>query len=607
MCKGANMTREEKQKICDNIFDYIAKELDEWIDSDIFTQVSLERLGELYYNRIISVIDNADIDLINAVIKTIAPKYCEHSDHQEEYYLAICKIMGITRKPADMLADVEKEYNELFVQKYSSIIQKYQAEREQINVKLNQAKLASDTIKNAPASYSFTRDISTDELQLYELSSICNELRTRKEMLDFAIQHLKSKLLEFCDMQDIVSIEQAKMKKALYLSKTDYDAEISFLPYRGYLEIVEEDIDRPYALFFKVKLYVITEKARKTLFAKKRDEEKFAEYNNYINQSPKIEELNLYKNTNPEVYNTMLNSIICNFSLLEDLKGKIESSICLRERKWILLKAIEMYDNREYGVFNNILPIQIEGMFADFLRDTTIFLQFSKINIHADAVLKDKIRILQEVKSDIYPEAVEYFMYYFNNMIRNKVAHGRYLANWGEGIQDEIFSKELLLDMCMLVHMLTRKSETEKMYRFIHNYQEYYRIVIRSSEHPCFEALFNDMIGDKLIAAYDSVEKYRPIQVAYWLVNPYYEKIFGQVADKSELLGLRTIFLSKEFWEYVLENLNDIIREGFDYRNINKEFKSVVNGLFKCPIADDVRKLLGKVSAALTKIQLLEK
>ena len=208
------MIREEKQKICDSIFDYIAKELDAWIDSDIFTQVSLERLGELYYNRIISVIDNTDIDLINAVIKTIAPKYCEHSDRQEEYYLAICKIMGITRKPADMLADVEKEYNELFVQKYSSIIQKYQAEREQINVKLNQAKLASDTIKNAPASYFFTRDISTDELQLYELSSICNELRTRKEMLDFAIQHLKSKLLEFCDMQDIVSIEQAKMKEA---------------------------------------------------------------------------------------------------------------------------------------------------------------------------------------------------------------------------------------------------------------------------------------------------------------------------------------------------------------------------------------------------------
>lgn len=302
----------------------------------------------------------------------------------------------------------------------------------------------------------------------------------------------------------------------------------------------------------------------------------------------------------------MLDKLICDFGLLEELKKKIESSVCLRERKQILLKAVELYENREYGVFNNILPIQIEGMFADYLRDTTTFLRFSKMNIYADAVLKDKIRFLQEVKSDIYPEAVEYFMYYFNNMIRNQVAHGRYLVNWDDGIQDEIFSKELILDVCMLVHMLTRKSETEKMYRFIHDYQKYYRKVIRSSEHPCFGALFNDMIGDKLIADYDSLEKYRPIQVAYWLVNPYYEKIYEQVADKSELLELRAEFLSKEFWEYVLEYLNDIIREGFDYRHINMEFKSVVNGLFKCDITDEVRKLLGKVNAALTKIQLLK-
>ena len=57
---------------------------------------------------------------------------------------------------------LKKEYNELFVQKYSSVMQKYQVELAQINGKLYQAKLASDAIKDAPASYSFMRDISTD-------------------------------------------------------------------------------------------------------------------------------------------------------------------------------------------------------------------------------------------------------------------------------------------------------------------------------------------------------------------------------------------------------------------------------------------------------------
>ena len=70
------------------------------------------------------------------------------------------------------------------------------------------------------------------------------------------------------------------------------------------------------------------------------------------------------------------------------------------------------------------------------------------------------------------------------------------------------------------------------------------------------------MIGDKTIADYDTLERYRPIQVAYWLVNPYYERIYGQVDDKKDLLELRNEFLSKEFWEYVLERLNNVIDQG---------------------------------------------
>ncbi len=246
-------------------------------------------------------------------------------------------------------------------------------------------------------------------------------------------------------------------------------------------------------------------------------------------------------------------------------------------------------------------------MFADYLQDTTTFLRFSKMEIYSNAVLKEKIRHLQEVKSDIYPEAVEYFMYYFNNMIRNKVAHGRYKGSSEEQIQDEIFAKELILDMGILVHMLSRKSETEKMYRFIHGYQKYCKRVIHSSdEHQCFGALFNDMIGDKTIADYDTLERYRPIQVAYWLVNPYYERIYGEVDDKKDLLELRNEFLSKEFWEYVLERLNSVIEQGYDYLRINMEFLSVVKGLFRCNITSDVKQVLGKVNAALQKIQAMK-
>lgn len=601
------MTADEKQKICDNIFQYITKKLDDWMDNQIFTKTSMKELGELYYNHVLNEVENADTHLLNAVIRTVKPRNVECIT-QEDYYIALCKILYFKKLPSEVWTDVEREYDEIFVQKYGVVMQKYQTEINKIDTELTQTKTSADAIKNATPSYSFMRDISTEEQKLYELSSKCNSLRTRKEMLIFVKDYVSSKLSEFCNLQDAQCVENAKKKEALKLSKQDsYGADISFLSYRDYVDIAEDDIDRPYALFYKVKMYVILENARKKYQYScytKSDDEALEDYKDYVQQIPKIDDLHSYKNTNPASYNAALEKLILDYKLVDDLKDKLVSSVCLRERKSVLLKAVELYEQGEYEIFNNILPIQIEGMFADYLQDTTIFLRFSKMELYLNAVLKEKIQYLQEVKSDIYPEAVEYFMYYFNNMIRNKIAHGRYKGNQNEQIQDEIFANELILDMGMLVHMLSRKSETEKMYRFVHGYKKHYEQVIHSSEeHQCFEALYNDMIGEKTIADYDTIERYRPIQVAYWLVNPYYEKIYGQVDDKKDLLELRNEFLSKEFWDYVLQRLNCVISQGYGYLGINMEFLSVVKGLFSCDISAEVKQLLRKVNAALSRIR----
>lgn len=581
--------------------------MDVWIDSQIFTKTAFSKLGELYYIHILNNVENADMTLLNAVIRRIKPRDIE-CNTQEDYYVALCKILHFNTLPYIELVDVEREYNEIFVQKFDIVMRKYQAEINRIDAELTQTKQSIDTIKRAKPSYSFMRDISTEEQNLYELSLKCNSLRTRKEMLIFVKDYISSKLSEFCNLQDVQCVENAKKKEALKLSKQDsYGADISFSSYRDYVDIAEDDIDRPYALFYKVKMYVILENARKKYQYScytKSDDEALEDYKDYVQQIPKIDDLHSYKNTNPASYNAALEKLILDYKLLDDLKDKLVSSVCLRERKSVLLKAVELYEQGEYETFNNILPIQIEGMFADYLQDTTIFLRFSKMELYLNAVLKEKIQHLQEVKSDIYPEAVEYFMYYFNNMIRNKIAHGRYKGNQNEQIQDEIFANELILDMGMLVHMLSRKSETEKMYRFVHGYKKHYEQVIRSSEeHQCFGALFNDMIGEKTIADYDTIERYKPIQVAYWLVNPYYEKIYGQVDDKKDLLELRNEFLSKEFWDYVLQRLNCVISQGYDYLGINMEFLSVVKGLFSCDISAEVKQVLKKVNAALSRIR----
>ena len=604
------MTSDEKQKICKNIFLYITTELDDWMDTQIFTMTSMKELGELYYNHVLNEVENADTDLLNTVIRTIKPSDIEYNS-QEDYYIALCQILHLKRLPSEVWVEVTKEYDEIFVQRYSVVTQKYQVEVNRIDAELNQTKADSDTIKNSKPSYSLMRDISTDEQKLYELCLKCNSLRTRKEMLMFSMDYVTSQLSDFCDMKDIQSVEMAKQQETLKLSKNDtYDAKFLFSSYRDYVDIAEDRLNRPYALFFKVKIYIIAEKARKQYHYScytKSSSEAIDEYKKYVEQIPKIDDLHAHKNSNLESYNMDLDKLICDYKLLEELKDMLQSSVCLRGRKNILLKSVELYERGEYEVLNNILPIQIEGMFADYLHDTTTFLRFSKMDIYSNAVLKDKIRHLQEIKSDIYPEAVEYFMYYFNNMIRNRVAHGRYKGNPEQQIQDEIFAKELILDMAMLVHMLSRKSETEKMYRFIHGYKKHYERIIHSpKDHKCFGALFNDMIGNKTIADYDTLDTYRPIQVAYWLVNPYYEKIYEQIYDKKDLLELRNEFLCNEFWEYVYERLNDIINKGYDYLGINMEFLSIVNGLFRCNIAPEVKQTLGRVNAALQKIKNLQ-
>lgn len=599
----------EKKTICDNLYKYITDELSNCIDDELFTKNSFEELGKFYYEKALAQVNDSTDTLLQAVIRTIVHKDMTF-ENSDDYYKGCCDIIGAECLPSKMLPEVKKEYDDVFVEKYHIVIQKADTEIANINSRLNQLQTASDSIRKVPPSYSFMRDLSTDEMKLYEYCNECNILRTRKEMIDFVKQYMTSKLMEFCDINDSGSVNACLKKEALNLSKNStYGADFAFSFYKEIVEITEDDIDRPHALFFKVKIYTVLEKVRKNVheltYALSENEiieHCVAEVSNI----PKIDDWYLQKENDQEAYLSSLRKFMSDYVILDDLTSMIDKSICLRDRKDILSKCIELYNSGEFELFANIAPIQIEGMFADFLRDTTTFRKFTKLEVYASADLRLKIKYLQDANSDIYPEAVEYFMFYFNNIIRNKVAHGSYKNIFKDKMQAEIFATEVILDMSMLVYMLSRKSETEKMYRFINGYQKYYTKMIKS-EHPCFGALLNDMIGDKIISNYDSTEKYRPIQVAYWLVNPYYEKIYEAVGDKEDLLKLRSQFFSKEFWLFVLRVLNDVIQTGYDYRRINMEFISIVNGLFRCNITDEVKGILGQVNAALQRIKVMGK
>lgn len=450
---------DERNSICSNIFSAIQDNMKNLYAPEIFSKSSFEELGAFYYGALIDTVEGATTELINAVVATL--KKNSKFEEQEEYYKNLCYILGFKLLPKEAYDWVQNKYDDLFVVRWNSIIQKYEAEIANLGCELFQTKCESDKVKKKGASFSIIRDISEDEEQLYCLSSKCNSLRTRKEMLEHAFQYVQSVLGEFCDLQDAAEVDFSIRKTALSFSKEENKIirDSYFDVYKTCLEIFEDDIERDYMLFFKVKIYTAVGKA-----------------------------------------------------------------------------------NKKYH--------------EDFYK------------------LKEE-------------EAVE--------------AYGRYYSN-PSTLNDEIFAKELMLDLCLLVHMFVRTSETERMYRFVHGYQAYYQKLIKSSEHPSFGALFNDIIGQKIVSEYDGIRKYRPIQVAYWLVNPYYEKIYEQVEDKSDLLSLRDEFLSKEFWEYVYQRLSEVERQGYDYLNINTEFSSVIKSLFRCSISNETKQVLGKVNALANKI-----
>ena len=214
-------------------------------------------------------------------------------------------------------------------------------------------------------------------------------------------------------------------------------------------------------------------------------------------------------------------------------------------------------------------------------------------------MLREKISYIKNLGVDVYPEAVMYFGYYFNNLVRNKVAHGIYI--YGNDDHAAVFAMEMLLDLNALMHMLLRKSEAEKMYRLIRKYKDYMSTYFKEPNHH-FKFIFNDLTRNRTHLDYDSVERLSPIQFAYWLVNTYYEEIYARVGNVAELIELRADFISNDFWLFVLDKLDDVIKTGYDYLGIDREFFAVVKGLFRCDLPGDTKATLAKVNAALSQI-----
>ena len=594
------VTKEEQIYVCKEIHNYIFDILPTVILDDMFAKTTLFEIGELYYNNVLENVENATEEFINIVVKNIYSRATIQK--REDCYIKLCDLVGLKIVPTSIIEEFNSKFEQVFITKYNIVISQYNQKIRSIETEINEIEKKIKQI--CEKSYqNIVGDISAPEKELSDCYNQKNKLECYKEMLDYSIQYMRDRIVSFFDISDVGNIEHNKKKVLLEICKyNSIDIDTIFSPYLDYLEITEDEISRDYCVYFKIKTYPIIEQIREKIRLNHSSEE---EVSTELSKIPSIDALHNFKEFDSEQYLTCLSKLLADFDILNTVKQGINKSVCVRKRKLILEEAIALYDQGKYGLFNTIVPIQIEGLFDDYLLDTTIFMRFSKMKIYHDAVLRKKIDYLKESPNSIYPEAVKYFKYYFNSAIRNRIAHGRYIGSL-DSTKDEIFAKELLLDLNTLIYMFQRNSETEKMARFINKYKGYYDKVIHSDENNCFEALFNDLIGQKIIFEYDNVEIVDSMQAIYWLINPYYENIYNQTIGDAKLYELRNIFLSEDFWKYVLNRLKSVTSQGYDYLLISKKTPSIIYALFKCNLSPVTRDVLKNVSKEINIIMNLQ-
>ncbi len=580
-------------------------------DEKVFQVQSMDELGKYYFQTTLHSVNGLTEDILKSVIKRVAFRRSEPKGITD-YYTSICKIAFIEKIPGPILNDVRQKYDEIFVVPYSRVKAQIAAAIQAIDQKIQRIEDADSKVKNKAASISrgsFIKDIEADYAKVRKLANELRLLETERESITKNDELLEAFFLKFCDFHDPISTEEALRNTALRIARdhgNSTDEIFTFFePYSIWLDAIEDNVIRPYALFYKVKQSPFIDAFEREYRIKsfRNPEEAKKEIKKQIDSLPGIDDLFQLKQRDPNEYFIKLQAIISDYMVISQISALINSNPTLHSRRDLLQKTIDLYEHEEYELFANLAPVQMEGIISDYLYDELTFRRFSDLAFYPRAVLREKLDLLNILGTNISQDAIVYFYYSFNNIIRNNIAHGAFEALYYDEIQVKAFAAEILLDMFYLVRFVSNYSETAKMINFVHGYIDYYNKVIKAETvNQHFGALFNDLIGAKTIMCNGMFEKYRPLQVVYWLLNPTYEKVYTTVNDKKDLLELRQSLLSVDFWNYVYEKLNEIIGTGYDFRNINPEFASIVKGLFTCGVEPDVRLALVKVNAQLTQI-----
>lgn len=309
----------------------------------------------------------------------------------------------------------------------------------------------------------------------------------------------------------------------------------------------------------------------------------------------------LLKISDSNMYLRILDSV-CE-ELINDLLDTINKPAFIN-RKGVLKCAIDSFKNGDYEVAINLLPVQIEGLFADFIEFSSLYKFQNDLEKYIKSLnlqLVPKIQFLDGLDFDY----VAYFKYYFNSIMRNTIAHGNYIQYIKSRGTDDLDSKdvsikilaiELMLDLNALLYIIDDNTEidTARMYiamtadslTELDDDEDSNEVEISNEEslkrkqefHDLkYRRLFLDLIGESRFNPNylkgSIFVSYEPKQVLFWIFNDEMEQYF----DAEKLKIVRKGLCSGKFWEYVLSKLRDSHK--YDAESM-KAFRGIVTMMF---------------------------
>lgn len=555
----------------------------------------------------------------------------DKTKYQETSYDELCtvlceQIIGLKTIPVAELLFIKNSF-EKTQQKYSELILKFDNEIAAIDALIRTDKTKpennGDLIKKQERicsrnanNKSLLKDLKKNEEDYINLHYDIQEKYVRQEMLKYAKEQIenyfnKTTLEKPVEVTShnlrIMAIELASEEGELKKYKN------RFLDYDSFLDLWDNIIRSIYKSFFMIKTRKFHEDISDFFYQNY--------YGEYRNKTNELIELCAVKTKailesdewisimfgDKTQYKNLLKKYVYDYDVLNYIKNETNKLYCIQKRKEILKSLLDLFEAKDYLVFINLVVIQIEGLFYDLFFDANIQKRLDgKFDVFEKDDLKSKFAKNNSLENLV--EANLYFKFYFNTIIRNTIAHGRFCY---QSEELEITAYELLLDLQYVIHLISAKSETNAAIEYIQGTLKWLEISFgeQKNDEYIYKKLLNSLNANVLKSNKDSVSYSDPQQELYWIFNPYYIEAYKFATVIDERNKLINYLTSQEFWNYVNQYLMDYDEEDvFHHIKIKRNFTSRVNAI-KMYVAKNKREVLPvlvQVENNLKKLNLKE-